>query len=114
MNMVQLSDYIDKIVQEGHQPIRYLVDWHDKIAFPLVCIIMAVLAVPFALKVNPRGGGVAMGLALSVVIAFGYWMVHTLFIALGHGGYIPPLAAAWASNVIFGLFTTMLLLQAGT
>jgi lipopolysaccharide export system permease protein len=114
MNLVQLSDYMDKIVQEGHQPTRYLVDWHDKIAFPLVCIIMAVLAVPFALKVNPRGGGIAIGLTLSVVIAFGYWMVHTLFIALGHGGYIPPLAAAWASNMIFGLFTTMLLLQAGT
>lgn len=114
MNLVQLSAYMDKIVQEGHHPTRYLVDWHDKIAFPLVCIIMAVLGVPFAMKVNPRGGGVAIGLALSVVIAFGYWMVHTLFIALGHGGYIPPVAAAWASNVIFGLFTTVLLLQAGT
>jgi lipopolysaccharide export system permease protein len=114
MNLSELSSYIDKIKQEGQLPIRYLVDWHDKLAFPFMCVIMAVLCVPFAVKVNPRGGGVAIGLALSIVVAFGYWVVHTLFIALGHGGYIPPIAAAWASNVVFGLLATIMLLQAGT
>jgi len=75
---------------------------------------MAALSVPFAVKVNPRGGGIAIGLALSLVVAFSYWIVHTMFIALGHGAIIPPFAAAWASNLIFGLTATILLLQAGT
>lgn len=114
MNLTQLGDYIEKVSQEGQVPTRYLVDWHDKIAFPLVCLIMAALSVPFALKVNPRGGGVAIGLALSIAVAFGFWIVHTMFIALGHGGYIPPIAAAWAANVIFSLGATILLLQVGT
>jgi lipopolysaccharide export LptBFGC system permease protein LptF len=47
-------------------------------------------------------------------VAFGFWIVHTMFIALGHGGYIPPIAAAWAANVIFGLGSAILLLQVGT
>ena len=114
MNLAQLGDYIDIISQEGTVPTRYLVDWHDKIAFPLVCLIMAALSVPFAIKVSPRGGGVATGLALSIAVAFGFWIVHTMFIALGHGGYIPPIAAAWAANVIFGLGAAILLLQVGT
>jgi len=114
MNLVQLGDYINQIYLEGQTPTRYLVDWHDKIAFPLVCLIMAALSVPFAIKVSPRGGGIAIGLALSLVVAFSYWIVHTMFVALGHGGYIPPLAAAWASNVIFGLGSLILLLHAGT
>ena len=114
MNLVQLGAYIDRLEQEGQLPTRYLVDWHDKIAFPLVCLLMAALSVPFAIKVNPRGGGIAMGLALSLVVAFSYWIVHTMFIALGHGGIIPPFAAAWAGNLIFGLTATILLLQAGT
>jgi lipopolysaccharide export system permease protein len=114
MNLTQLGDYIDQIAQEGQAPTRYVVDWHDKIAFPLVCLIMAGLSVPFAVKVTPRGGGVAIGLALSIVVAFGFWIVHTMFIALGHGGYIPPIAAAWAANAIFGLGTGILLLQVGT
>jgi len=114
MNLTQLGDYLDELIKEGQSPTRYLVDWHDKIAFPLVCLIMAALSVPFAIKVNPRGGGVALGLTISIVVAFGFWIVHTMFIALGHGGYIPPVAAAWAANIIFGLTASILLLQAGT
>ncbi len=114
MNLSQLSAYIDQIMLEGQVPTRSLVDWHSKIAFPLVCLIMAALSVPFAIKVNPSGGGMAMGLALSLVVAFSYWIVHTMFVALGHGGYIPPVVAAWAANVIFGLTATIFLLHAGT
>lgn len=114
MNLTQLGDYIDKLAEEGQSPTRYLVDWHDKIAFPFVCLIMAALSVPFAVKVNPRGGGVAIGLGLSLVVAFSYWVAHSLFIALGHGGYLPPVMAAWGANFIFGLTATILVLQAGT
>lgn len=114
MNLTQLGSYIDELVREGQTPTRYLVDWHDKIAFPLVCLIMAALSVPFAIKVNPRGGGVALGLAISIVVAFSFWIVHTMFLALGHGGYIPPLVAAWATDIIFGLTAIILMLQAGT
>lgn len=114
MNLTQLGDYIRELAAEGQQPTRYLVDWHDKIAFPFVCLIMAALSVPFAIKVNPRGGGVALGFAISLATGFSYWIVHTMFVALGHGGYIPPLAAAWAANVVFGLTGAILLLRACT
>jgi lipopolysaccharide export system permease protein len=114
MNLVQLGDYIETIEQEGQSPTRYLVDWHDKIAFPFACLIMSALSVPFAIKIRPRGGGVAIGLAISLVVAFSYWIVHALFVALGHGGYLPPSAAAWATNVIFGLSSAMMLLHVDT
>ncbi|MFC1834820.1 LPS export ABC transporter permease LptG [Thermodesulfobacteriota bacterium] len=114
MNLTELGDYIEKLRGEGHQPTRYLVDWHDKIAFPWVCLIMAALSVPFAVKVGPRTGGVALGLSLSIAVAFSYWIVHTVFVALGHGGYVPAMAAAWATNVVFGLGCAILLLHAET
>jgi lipopolysaccharide export system permease protein len=114
MNLTQLSAHIDQIMFEGQMPTRYLVDWHSKLAFPFVCLIMAALSLPFAIKVNPREGGMAVGLALSLVVAFSYWIVHTMFVALGHGGYIPPVVAAWAANIIFGLTATVLVLHAGT
>jgi lipopolysaccharide export system permease protein len=114
MNLMQLSAYIDKLHEEGHAGTRYIVDWHDKIAFPFACLIMAALSVPFAIRVNPRGGGVAIGFAVSLVVAFSYWIAHALFIALGHGGYIPPIAAAWGANVIFGLSAFMLMLHSDT
>lgn len=114
MNISQLGDYIEKLIDEGQTSNRYLVDWHSKIAFPMVCLIMSALSVPFAVRAHPRGGGVGLGLGLSLVIAFGYWVAHTTFIAMGHGGYLPPIAAAWGANVIFGLASVILLLHAGT
>ncbi|MDQ7782978.1 MAG: LPS export ABC transporter permease LptG [Desulfomonilaceae bacterium] len=114
MNLTQLGEYINQLEQEGQRPDRYLVDWHEKIAFPFICLIMAALSVPFAIRVSPRAGGIAVGMAFSLVVAFGYYVVHTAFMALGHGGYIPAFTAAWAANVIFGLTATTLLLQAGT
>ncbi len=114
MNLTQLGEYINQLEHEGQRPDRYMVDWHEKIAFPFVCLIMSALSVPFAVRASPRGGGIALGMAFSLVVAFGYYVVHTAFIALGHGGYIPALTAAWAANVIFGLAATTLLLQAGT
>lgn len=114
MNLTQLGDLINQLIAQGRTPTRYMVDWNDKIAFPFVCLIMAALSVPFAVKIGPRGGGVAIGLASSLVIAFSYWILHTMFIALGHGGYIPPFVAAWAANTLFGLAATILLLNAST
>mgnify|MGYP005844599891 CR=1 FL=1 len=114
MNISQLSDYIDKLEEEGQSPQRYLVDWHAKIAFPIVCLIMSALSVPFAITATPRGGGIGIGLGISLVIAFSYWIAHTMFISLGHAGYIPPPAAAWGANIIFGLAAGVMLLQAGT
>jgi len=114
MNLTQLGELIERLTSEGQTPTRYLVDWHDKIAFPFVCLIMAALSVPFAVRVGPRGGGVAIGLAGSLVIAFSYWILHTMFMALGHGGYIPPVAAAWAANTLFGLAAGIMLLNAST
>jgi len=114
MNISQLGDYIDKLSEEGQSPQRYLVDWHAKIAFPIVCLIMSALSVPLAIRTSPRGGGIGIGLGISLVIAFGYWIAHTMFISLGHAGYIPPIAAAWGANIIFGLAAGVMLLQVGT
>jgi len=114
MNLWQLSAHIDKLEEEGQAPTAYIVDWHDKIAFPFVCLIMSALSVPFAVRVSPRGGGVATGLAVSLAVAFSYWLAHALFIALGHGGYLPGVASAWGANVLFGLTAAIMLLRSDT
>lgn len=112
MNLGQLGAHIDQLVLEGKNPTRFLVDWHDKIAFPMVCLIMGVLSVPFPVGAGPRRGGLAIGLAISLVIAFSYWIAHSMFLALGHGGYLPPVISAWGANLIFGPVAAMLMLKA--
>lgn len=100
MSYRELSAYIKKLTENGYDTTRYRVDLQGKLSYPLVSLIMALIATPFALMVGRRGG-----LAAGVVIAFGfsylYWMVYSLCISLGHGGTLPPIVAAWAANVLF-------------
>lgn len=114
MNLVQLDKHIERLEAEGGSAGRLLVDWHDKVAFPFACLIMSALSVPFAVRVRPRGGGVAVGLAVSLAVAFSYWVAHALFLALGHGGYLPAVVAAWTPNVMFALAAAISLLHADT
>lgn len=100
MNFRELSRYVRKLKREGYAPVRYLVDLHSKISFPLVSIIMAILGMPFALK-SGRQGGMAVGMGISIIIGFSYWVVFAINTSLGYNGVIPPFLAAWLTNFIF-------------
>ncbi len=100
MNWRELRQYIRDLQQAGFDVARLSVQWHKKLAFPLIAPIIALLATPFAFLVGTRGavGGLALGVAIAVV----YWATSALFEAMGAVGQLPPLLAAWAPDAIFG------------
>ncbi|MBI3756177.1 MAG: LPS export ABC transporter permease LptG [Deltaproteobacteria bacterium] len=100
MGFRELWSYVKKLKREGYAATRYLVDLHSKISFPLVSVIMAMLGMPFALK-SGRHGGIAVGVGISLIIGFSYWIVFAINVSLGYNGIIPPLLAAWLTNIIF-------------
>jgi len=61
---------------------------------------MVLVAIPFAL-VSPRSGGRAMGIGIAIAIAVGYWMVHSVSLALAQADLLPPVLAAWIANIVF-------------
>ena len=71
-----------------------------QLAFPFVVVVMTLLAVPFGVTIGRSGamGGIGVGIALAIC----YWTVISVFSALGSGGALPPLLAAWAPNLLFG------------
>jgi LPS export ABC transporter permease LptG len=100
MNWRDLRQYIRDLQQAGFDVAKLSVQWHKKIAFPLIAPIIVLLAVPFAFLVGTRGsvGGIALGVAIALV----YWATSALFEALGNVGQLPPLLAGWAPDTIFG------------
>jgi lipopolysaccharide export system permease protein len=83
-----------------HDPL-YLVEFHGRVAFAAVCIIMAGFGVPLALRSN-RSGGAVRAVGLTLLGGFSYWIVHSIAMAFGHNGQLPPLVAAWSANFCFG------------
>jgi lipopolysaccharide export LptBFGC system permease protein LptF len=61
---------------------------------------MTLLAVPFAVTTGRRGA--LYGIGLGIVLSIGYWTMLSVFGAIGAGGLISPMLAAWAPNILFG------------
>jgi len=102
MNYEELRSYIDDLQQSGFDVVRLRVQLQKKIAFPLITLVMAVLAIPFALSTAGRHGGLT-GVATALVITLIYYVAAGLFEAMGNVNQLPPLVAAWMPGLIFGL-----------
>ena len=102
MSYRELSAYINKLGENGYDTTRYRTDLQGKLSYPLVSLIMALIATPFALMVG-RKGGLATGVVISFAVSYLYWVVYSLCISLGHGGTLPPIVAAWTANVLFSI-----------
>jgi LPS export ABC transporter permease LptG len=98
----ELSVYIDGLHRAGFDVSSLTVQWHRKLAFPIVAPVIMLLAIPFAFLVGTRGalGGVALGVAIGIV----YWSLAELLQAMGGVGQLPPLVAAWSPDIIFFFF----------
>ena len=112
MTYAQLQDYIEQLQASGANAMPYIVSLRRKVAFPFVTIIMTMLAVPFAVSTGRRGALYGIGLGISLAIV--YWVALSLFGALGEGGMLSPLLAAWAPNILFGAVAIYMVLTVRT
>ena len=112
MNFGQLDRYIGDLGQSGFDTVKLRVALWHKLAYPCATVIMAVLAIPFALSMGRRGS--LTGIAVAIAVALAYWVVDGLFGAMGNVNYLPAPLAAWAADVLFGLVGGYLLLRTPT
>ncbi len=108
MGYAELRRYIQKLQAEGYDATRYIVDLHGKIAFSLVSLILAVIGISFSLH-SERSGSIAQGIGAGLAIGFSYWLVFAFGMSLGRSGTLPPVAAAWFGNILFGCVSSVLL-----
>ena len=112
MSYRQLSEHVTALRAGGFNVIPYVVALHRKVAFPFVTLIMALIAVPFAVTTGRHGA--MYGIGAGIVLAILYWTAISVFGAVGAGGLMAPALAAWAPNIIFGCAALYLLLPVRT
>ena len=101
MNWQELAAYIGELTQAGFDTVKFRVQLHKKLAFPMFAFVMAVLAAPFSMLAGHRGAftGVVMCLGLAVA----YYSLSAFFEKLGGQSQLTPAIAAWSPSIIFGL-----------
>ncbi len=112
MSYDELRTYIHDLEQSGFDVVRLRVQLQKKIAYPLITLVMAVLAIPFALSAAKRGA--VAGIATAVGIGVVYWTISGLFEAMGNLSQLPPAVAAWSPDVVFAFIGGYLILRIPT
>jgi len=99
MSWRDLGHYIEGLRLAGFDVSSLTVQWHKKIAYPLIAPVSMLLAIPFAILVGSRGaiGGIALGVGIGIT----YWAIAALLEAMGGIGQLPPVLAAWSPDLIF-------------
>ena len=112
MNYEELRRYIRDLQQSGFDVVRLRVQLNKKLSYPLITLIMAVLAIPFSVSAEKKGA--VTGVAVAVGIAVFYTVVSRLFEAMGDLSQLPPALAAWSPDLIFILVGGYLILKVPT
>ncbi len=107
MRYAELGRYIDALKRSGNDANKLVVEQALKLALPATCIIIALFGAPLAVT-SPRAGA-AVGIAISLGTTVIFLLLVQITKAVGAGGVINPVLAAWFPNVVF-LFAGLVLL----
>ena len=99
MTFEQLSAYVGDARSRGYDVRRYEVDLQAKLSYPLLNVIVGLIAIPIALR-TPRSGGVWRSIGAGLLIGFFCWMGLSASLSLGRMGMVPPAAAAWLPDLL--------------
>jgi LPS export ABC transporter permease LptG len=107
MRYAELGRYIDALRRSGNDANKLMVDQALKLALPVTCLIIALFGAPLAVT-SPRAGP-AVGIAISLGTTVLFLLITQITKAVGAGGVINPVVAAWFPNVLC-LFVGLVLL----
>jgi lipopolysaccharide export system permease protein len=100
MNFQSLKKYIDLKKKMGVNTTDLEIQLHLKIAIPFACLVFALLGSP--LGISPQRRGATMGLGLSILVIFFYYLIMFFSMAAGEMETIAPIFAAWLPNLVTG------------
>ena len=112
MSYQELDRHIGSLEASGADVVELRVALERKLSFPFITLILTLIAVPFAVTTGRHGA--LYGVGIGIVLAISYWIVISVFGAIGSAGLLTPVLAAWAPNVLFGGSAVYLLLAVRT
>ncbi len=108
MTYQELREHIGTLQGAG-QPTPVLeVALHNKIAYPAISLVMALVALPFSFRLGRRGA--LYGIGLSIILGIVFMAALATFTALGEAEILPPIVAVWSPGAIFAVFSLYLFL----
>ncbi|MEA2692579.1 MAG: lipopolysaccharide export system permease protein lptG [Acidobacteriota bacterium] len=112
MRYGELKRYIQELADSGQAVPDLEVELQNKIAYPVISLIMAIVALPFAFRLGRQGA--LYGVGLSIVLGMVFLIVFSFFTQLGKVGALPAAVAVWSPGAVFGILSAYLFLGVRT
>ncbi|MBV1775238.1 LPS export ABC transporter permease LptG [Burkholderiaceae bacterium DAT-1] len=108
MSAKQLWTYMGYLSQNSQDNSRYQVALWSKLFYPLACIPMLILALPFA-QGQRRSGGLGMKLFMGVMLGLVFYFFNQLVGSMGKIKGWSPIMSATLPSVVFLLAALLML-----
>lgn len=100
MATLDLFNYIRHIESNGQTAQRYEIEFWKKVFYPLSCLVMVILALPFA-YLHFRSGGIASYVFAGVMIGISFFLLNNVFGYMGNLRNWQPWLAAAAPGLFY-------------
>ncbi len=104
MGTIDLFQYIEHLKANGQTSQRYEIEFWRKVFYPLSCMVMVVLALPFA-YLHFRSGGITGFVFLGVLIGISFFLLNNVFGYVGNLQNWRPWLTAAAPGLIYTMFS---------
>ena len=103
----QLTQYIATSTQSPAYVAKFRTEWWRRQLYPFSLLVLMLFALSQGTRTDRRSA--VAGLGLAIVVLIGFTMSTAIFMAMGRNNRLPPMVAASAAEVIFGLIGLYLL-----
>jgi len=100
MSLRELYREIQEMRSEGKDTLKNRVEFHQKISYPFISIVLAILAIPLSLR-SSRHGGVLFCVGVNLAMGFVFSFLYAMGVSLGFSGFFNPILAAWGPFLLF-------------
>lgn len=104
MSTIALFQYIRHLEANSQTSQRYEIEFWRKVFYPLSCLVMVVLALPFA-YLHFRSGGITSYVFGGVLIGISFFLLNNVFGYIGNLQNWLPWVAAGAPGFLYTLFS---------
>jgi len=111
MHFMELAHYAKSLEQAGLSSAGFRFSLHRKLAIPALCLVMVLLAVTLCMRTGNRGGTASWGIATSIGLGLGAYVMSSASQITATAAYLPPGFAAWLPDMVATGLTGFLLLH---
>ena len=104
MGTIDLFEYIRHLDANGQTSQRYEIEFWKKVFYPLSCLVMVVLALPFA-YLHFRSGGIATYVFGGVMAGISFFLLNNVFGYIGNLQNWQPWLTAALPGMIYSLLS---------